>query len=222
MTAYTNTSQLQATSAVNSLLSSLLPTADKIKLKKSNKNGMKKKSTAKAQLIDHNLKKRLELQQLDVRKIKKREKKLQKSKIKFEKLQNEKFEKLAKLEILKKHQLEKTLTDKEKKYLKNLVNLKLKSLKSFEIVDEDDKNELIELQNFILDKTINNNEYKRSKNRRNKIKNFKENIKSKSTSNTNDVSDHRYAGLTPGLAPVGLSDEEDSSDEEGEEMEDDY
>ncbi|CCC71182.1 hypothetical protein NCAS_0G02950 [Naumovozyma castellii] len=210
MSSFSKTSQLQATSAVNSLLSNILPGSSKIKVRNEDQlTSRKKQKKSKAQLIDQNLKKRVELQERDVFKIKKKEKKQQKNKIKSRKVEHQQLDQLAKLEVLKKHKKEGTLTPREQEYLNKVIKLNTASAKSWEL-DDEEKEELKEIQKFILDKTTSSRDLKRKSKRRNKVKQFKEDIKQ----STNNVSDHRYPGLTPGLAPVGLSDEEESSEED--------
>ncbi|CCF60159.1 hypothetical protein KAFR_0J00910 [Kazachstania africana CBS 2517] len=208
MSTFTNSSQLHATNAVNSLLSSLLPGARKINAK----GKVRAHKGSKAQLIDYNLKKRVEIQERNLMKIKKNEKKIQKRKIQSKKNELKTLAQSAKLQNLEKHKLNGTLTKKEKKYLNALIEQNTSIAKSWEL-DQDNKDDLLEVQNFILKNSSSHKNRVRSNKRRSKLKEFKTELKDSSV-----ISDHRYAGLTPGLAPVGLSDEEESSSEE----EDDY
>lgn len=208
MSTYSNASELHATSAVNSILSKILPGNKEIKLSKKDNNTKKSKGSG-AQLIDHNLKKMVALQKKDIHKIKKKEKINKKNLLKKNLSENKKLEKNAKLQVLQKHKNNGTLTDIEKKYLDKLTQKSIRNAKSWDL-DEDEKKESLELQEYILKNDSNNKNRVRKNKRRQKIKQFKEEIKE----NDNIVSDHRYAGLTPGLAPVGLSDEEESSSEE--------
>ncbi|KAK5780435.1 Rrt14p PWA37_002594 [Arxiozyma heterogenica] len=204
--------QLQANHAVNSLLAKILPGSPKVKVsRKSKKNNLK---GSKAQLIDANLKQRVLLKQKDTLKIKKKQKQIAKAKVKDRRLALEQSERNAKLQILESHRQRDMLTTREKQYLDKLIKHNVTKVKSLDI-DEEQKQELHELQEFILS---NDNKKKlRSKKRRSKVKQFKEEIK---PSSKKAVVDHRYPGLTPGLAPVGLSDEEESSSEE--DLEEDY
>ncbi|CAI2036212.1 hypothetical protein SEUBUCD646_0I00520 [Saccharomyces eubayanus] len=198
-------SEFQATSAVNGLLLSLLPGVPKVRA-----NGGKKRvnNGSKAQLIDRNLKKRVELQNRDVHKIKKRSKLAKKKQVKVHKHDKERLEQLAKYQVLKKHQEEGTLTEHERKYLNKLIRRNSQNLRSWDLEDEV-RDELDDIQQYILKQTVSTMKADRSQRRRSKKKQFKEDIKQ-----SDSARDHRYPGLTPGLAPVGLSDEEDSSEED--------
>ncbi|CAI6452271.1 BPK_HP2_G0024520.mRNA.1.CDS.1 [Saccharomyces cerevisiae] len=102
---------------------------------------------------------------------------------------------------LKKHQQEGTLTDHERKYLNKLIKRNSQNLRSWDL-EEEVRDELEDIQQSILKDTVSTANTDRSKRRRFKRKQFKEDIKE-----SDFVKDHRYPGLTPGLAPVGLSDE---------------
>lgn len=204
--------QIQTTNAVNKLLSKMLPGAQQMNLRSRKSNG---KKGSKAQLIDQNLKQRVLVQERDTLRIKKKQRKQQKSALKDRKLVMEKLDQAAKLRILQKHRANNTLTEKEQEYLDRLLKKRVNDAQSWSM-NEENKHELLEVQDFILSKNSNNRNSIRSANRRKKVKQFKEEIK-ESKSN---VSDHRYPGLTPGLAPVGLSDEEESSSEEEQDYDD--
>lgn len=187
----------QATVAVNELLNSILPGSSQVKVQHKRKSSEK---GSKAQLINRNLKKRLELQERDAFRIRRKQKKIQKKKIGDKKAQLETFEQKAKLLVLKKHRDENTLTEHEKEYLDKLLKKNVRSLKSWEV---DEKEEMEDLQKKVLVGLASNKSVGTSKRRTHKKKQFKQQL-------SKNVSDHRYPGLTPGLAPVGLSDEEDS------------
>lgn len=211
MSSFSKSPQLQATNAVNSLLNNLLPGATKIS---SNSNRRRLKGSegskgSKAQLIDINLRKRVEIQEKDVSRIKKKEKKLRKQVVKTKRKANDQLEQLAKLQILKNHKQDGELTIKEQKFLNNVMRRNVSNAISWDL-DVDDKEDLRDLQEYILDNTVASKNAARSQKRRKRTKQFKEEIGGKPTSGM----EHRYPGLTPGLAPVGLSDEEESSDEE--------
>lgn len=211
MTSFSKSSEWQVTNAVNGLLSSILPGATKITSNNKNRNSNAKSSNgSKAQLIDQNLKKNIELKEKNTYRIKKKSKELKKRKIKANKVSNEKLEQVAKLQILQKHKEEGTLTNKEKKYFNNLISRNVQKAKSWEF-EEDEQDELDEIQQYILGNMDNSKDLKRTKRRRTKKKEFKEEA---NASDKQSNPDQRYPGLTPGLAPVGLSDEEDSSDED--------
>ena len=121
------TSKYQATSVVNGLLSNLLPGVPKIR---ANNGKTSVNNGSKAQLIDRNLKKRVQLQNRDVHKIKKKCKLVKKKQVKKHKLDKEQLEQLAKHQVLKKHQQEGTLTDHERKYLNKLIKRNSQNLRS--------------------------------------------------------------------------------------------
>lgn len=194
-------SKIQATNAVNSLLSKVLPGSTKID---ANKSRQKRTGGSKAQLINNNLKKRVLIQAKDTHRIKKKRRQLQKQQVKSQQQKNEELQQMAKLEVLKKHRADDTLTTKERKFLDKVIKKNVRSLKSWEVEDEE---ELLELQANILKQTGATASYNKTKTRKKKNKEFKEQTKQHNV-------DHRYSGLTPGLAPVGLSDEEESSEEE--------
>ncbi|CCH61429.1 hypothetical protein TBLA_0E03750 [Henningerozyma blattae CBS 6284] len=209
MTTFSNSSQLQANNALNGILSKVLPGSSKLTTTSSKKYNKKFKGS-KAQLINNTLKKRVELQKRDVIKIRKNERKLRKQQMKSKKLEKMNLEQMAKLEILKKHQMENSLTTAEQKYLNKLVRKNESNLKSWEL-DEEDKEELQELQDYIIGKVSKSSKLSRRKGKGNKRQVNDELI---ATIDADDGSDRAYPGLTPGLAPVDLSDEEDSSEEE--------
>lgn len=90
------TSKYQATSVVNGLLSNLLPGVPKIR---ANNGKTSVNNGSKAQLIDRNLKKRVQLQNRDVHKIKKMQ--TGQKQVKKHKLDKEQLEQLAKHQVLK-------------------------------------------------------------------------------------------------------------------------
>lgn len=188
--------EVHATNAVNSLLNSVLPGSSEINV---NQKKQRRDKGSKAQLIASNLKKRVIIQEKDVHKIKKQQKKLQKKRISSKKTAWEALEQKAKLEILRKHQSEDNLTEHEKEYLSKVMNKNIRSVKSW---DTEDKEELSQLQKTILDESSSSRHSRRAKSRKQRKKAFKEEIPA-------IVTDHRYPGLTPGLAPVGYSDEEE-------------
>ncbi|EDO18264.1 hypothetical protein Kpol_1039p13 [Vanderwaltozyma polyspora DSM 70294] len=202
--------ELQATMAVNSLLSNILPGANKMRKSNDNNNNKKNsKGTSKAQLIDRNLKRNLEIMDLDTHKFTKKNKIKKNKKIKKNVIKQNELKEIADLEIFKKHKIENNLTLSEKKKLNKIISKNLNKIKSREL-DSDDQEELDDVQKFILDQTSNSQSYNKSKKRKTRRKEFKE----FKNPDKNSSMDHRYPGLTPGLAPVGLSDEEDSSDED--------
>lgn len=200
---------IQTANAVNKLLTKMLPGAQQMSLG-SRKNNNKKDS--KAQLIDKNLKQRIVLQERDSLRIKKKQRRQQKNALKGRKLAMQKLDQAAKLRILQKHKEENKLTEREQEYLDILLKKRVKDAQSWSM-NEENNHELLEVQEFILNESSKNRNSIRTSNRRKKVKEFKEKISESKSA----VADHRYPGLTPGLAPVGLSDEEESSSEEEQE-----
>lgn len=200
-------SQLHANNAVNGILARMLPGVSR----ENGKRVEKSKKGSKAQLIDRNLKRRVQLQEVDVEKLKRKQNRIRRREMRNQKRSQERLEQLAQLEVLEKHRKEGNLTKNESKHLNALVRTNEQRVKSWEM-GEDGKEDLLELQEYILNKTTGANKASKSQKRKSKYKNFAENDKFTSSSA------RRYPGLTPGLAPVGMSDEEDSSEEEEEEL----
>ncbi|QLL31429.1 hypothetical protein HG536_0B02920 [Torulaspora globosa] len=197
--------QLQATAAVNELLGTLLPGAKKISVSDGGRSqGRGSHRGSKAKLIDRNLKRMVELRERDEVALKKRQKKKKIRAIKCSRASREEIEQAAKLRVLEEHRKRGNLSAKERKYLNKLAERNARNVDAWELEDEE-KEELRELQQRIIGQ-ISADRPTRGQARRKKIKTFKEEIK--------PVADRRYPGLTPGLAPVGLSDEEESSDED--------
>ncbi|SCU88381.1 LADA_0E09802g1_1 [Lachancea dasiensis] len=196
-------SREQATAAVNSVLSWMLPGSPRVddNTRSSLKNRSKKGS--KAQLINQNLKKAVRVRERDAQGIKKREMKARKKQIRAKQVLEDEAEQRAKLEVLQKHREEGTLTQKERKFLNKVIARNVRDFKSWDSQDDD----LRDLQDAVL-------EYHHSHGSRaiggksKKKRGFVE--ESPASART---ADHRYPGLTPGLAPVGLSDEEESDGE---------
>ncbi|QLQ78943.1 hypothetical protein HG537_0B02900 [Torulaspora globosa] len=198
--------QLQATVAVNELLGALLPGAKKIVVSDAGESQVRgNHKGSKAKMIDRNLKRMVELRERDEVSLKKRQKRLKIRAIKANRASREKTEQAAKLKVLEEHRKCGNLSAKERKYLNKLAERNAKKVGAWEL-EEEDREELRELQQRIISQ-ISIDRSKRGQTRRKKIKAFREEIKP-------GAADRRYPGLTPGLAPVGLSDEEESSDED--------
>lgn len=196
-------SQLQATAAVNELLGALLPGAKKIAVGDGRSQGRGSHKGSKAKLIDRNLKRMVELRERDEVSLKKRQKKQKIRAIKASRASRQEIEQAAKLKVLEEHRKNGNLTAKERKYLNKLAERNAKNVEAWEL-EEEDRQELRELQQRIIGQI---SPERSGQARRKKIKTFKEEMKPV-------AADRRYPGLTPGLAPVGLSDEEESSDED--------
>lgn len=185
---------------MNSILSLVLPGSTKIDENSSKRLSRTKGS--KAQLINANLKKAVKVRESDAHGIKKREQRSRRKQIRARQVREDEANQLAKLEILKKHREEGTLTNKERKFLNKVVTRNVRDLKSWDL----DAEELDDLQKTVLSNNDHSARAQKSRSKRRSKRDFNE---SKSPA----TADHRYPGLTPGLAPVGLSDEEDSDED---------
>ncbi|OWB83289.1 hypothetical protein B5S33_g1918 [[Candida] boidinii] len=193
-------SKTQAT--VNNLLSRYLPGNDLID------QGNKKSKSISGALKISNIKEqnlKQEANQIQSLKQLKREKRKKNKKISDSYNQNGEIKKLAALNqsINDFKTGNKKVINIEDKQIKEIVSQNVKSVKSWELSN---KSEIKKLQNQIL--SLKNKEItKRRKVKAKKIKQqeFNEKVKKNLIS---------VPGLTPGLAPVGASDDEDSSDED--------
>lgn len=200
-------SQLHANNAVNRLLVRMLPGVSRDNGGKVEKN----KKGSKAQLIDRNLKRRVQLQELDVAKLKKKQTRIKRREVKNQKRNLEHLEQLARLKVFEKHKKRGNLTEDELTRLNEIVEMNQQKAKSWEM-DEENKEDLLYLQKYILKGTVGAGGRSRSNKRRERTKNFNE------RKGASALMTRRYPGLTPGLAPVDMSDEEESSEEETEEL----
>ncbi|SCV05452.1 LANO_0H07800g1_1 [Lachancea nothofagi CBS 11611] len=193
-------SREQATVAVNNVLSLVLPGSTKLDASNQKLRKDKTSKGSTAQLINQNLKKAVRVRERDAHGIKKRDLKARKKQIKAKQILNDQMDQKAKLDILQMHREQGTLTHKERKFLNKVISKNVRDLKSWDLQDED----LQELQDTVLINQSNNG----TQNKRRSRKDFRENV-----SSSTGAADHRYPGLTPGLAPVGASDEEESDEE---------
>ncbi|KAH3901316.1 related to Regulator of rDNA transcription 14 [Saccharomycodes ludwigii] len=202
MTTLSKSAKAQAKIAVSNVLDSFLPGFNANKINKQKK--VHKKNSV--QLISENLKKRVELNEFDSQKLKKQRKLKEKKEIKKRKNDEKWLEKQAKSEILKQHKEKGTLTPKEQKVLNKKIIANRKRLEEWDL-DEDIQEELNDVQQEILQAT----DIKLVESRKRK-QNKKKTQFTTSTDGTQNTGTHgkRYTGLTPGLAPVGLSDDESS------------
>ncbi|OWB78071.1 hypothetical protein B5S32_g2256 [[Candida] boidinii] len=187
---------------VNNLLSKYLPGNDLVgkgDKKNKSKSGALEISNIKEQNLNH------ETNQIQSLKQSRKEKKNKNKKISDSYNQNGEIQKLAVLNqsINDFKTGNKKLTNIKDEQLKEIISKNVKSVKSWELSN---KSEIKKLQNQIL--SLKNKEIaKRREVKAKKIKQqeFNEKVKKNLIS---------VPGLTPGLAPVGASDDEDSSDEE--------
>lgn len=110
----------------------------------------------------------------------------------------------AQRRVLKEHSSSGKLTREEALELKKYVKKNVVDLASWQVEDDD----MQEIQNDILEL--------KSKDNRQRGKNIKKRTGSKE--NARDIYKEnmiRYPGLTPGLAPVGMDDEDEDSDRDG-------
>lgn len=114
---------------------------------------------------------------------------------------NKKFQKLVKYNIIKSHKDVDNLTEAEEKYIKKLVKKNTNALaRRADIDDAEIREEIDALRAEILDL---------SNERTGSSRTQKEEVVFESASNQNvNPNISKYAGLTPGLAPVGYSDDE--------------
>lgn len=159
----------------------------------------KARSQSKAQAVNNQLKARA-LSADEVRRLQKKAKLKQQRKLKKQQEEATRVKKVAKHQIIKSHKENKELTVEEEKYLNKIVKRNANSLSRLsEIEDYELKSELESLQDEIL-------AAQRQTNRKTKQKlkkDFNEKLKRGKIS---------YPGLTPGLAPVGLDDDDEDSD----------
>ncbi|KAL6948684.1 hypothetical protein ACO0QE_001157 [Hanseniaspora vineae] len=200
---------------VNDLLDSVLPgvsTLSKTKSKHSFSKSKTRRSQNSAQLINENLKKRVLVDDFNphsiIKKAKLREKKLIKSKQKNDQW----YKTQARINLLKEHYEKNNLTEQEQQLLKQRIDKQVDLLKTWEL-DEEMQEELDDLQDDILHLTESNKHGSKRRRLKKKSKTFNSSNNNNKSHKKSSSMDSRYAGLTPGLAPVGLDDEEESSDE---------
>jgi hypothetical protein len=183
--ALTFTNSTKSSSTVNKLLDSVLPghsTAGKISV------------SSKSQIIN-TIQKRLKPE--EVRRIQKKERLVQRRQVRQKREERERVESISRYQLLKQHAKDGKLSRDEKIELKKLVNRNVISVQSWRTDVED---EIVDLQKEILDLKKSDYSRKRSKKKINAQEVYKK------------KQEKRYPGLTPGLAPVGMSDS-DSDDE---------
>ncbi|KAL6944428.1 hypothetical protein ACO0RG_001165 [Hanseniaspora osmophila] len=200
---------------VSDLLDSVLPgvsNLSNVKSKNSSSRSKTRRSQNSTQLINENLKKRVLVDDFNphsiIKKSKLRERKLIKSKQKSDQW----YKTQAKINLLKEHYEKNNLTEQEQQLLKQRIDKQVSLLKTWEL-DEEMQEELADLQDDILHLTEANKHDSKRRRLHKKSKTFKSSNSRNKAHSKNTSVDSRYAGLTPGLAPVGLDDEEESSDE---------
>lgn len=197
-----------ATDAVNDLLDGLLPGTTKLNEKSRTNKHKTNSAHSQAQLIDRNLKESVSIQAQNRVKLAKKRKHDRKREIMRQKIHQNQWEVLAREHIMKKHQEKGTLDSAEKKLLQEKILHNTRTLKSRGIPEEMN-DELVEAQNDVLHAL---HPPEKSLERRRRKKEFRETKNNPVSSNSNF--DKRFPGLTPGLAPVDMSDEEGSSEED--------
>lgn len=191
-------SKAKAKATVNKLFQDVIPGATLVPLKKVH-------NTAAGDFALEARKTRLS--KGEVRKQNKVEKAKQNKSINKKLEKDKKFQKLVRYNVIKGHKgAAASLSLEEEKYLKKLVKKNSSALKrSADINDPDIQDEIAALQQEII--AMRDEKYDRSRDRKldNKLLAFNDKVKSGTLS---------YPGLTPGLAPVGLDDDSDESDDE--------
>lgn len=138
----------------------------------------------------------------EARRIKKNLKVQKKKEIRVNKKKNDKVAKTARLQLLQDHFKQGLLTKEESLELKKLIKQNVANIQAWEI-DEDDEEDLIDIQDSIMD--LEKKDYKKETRRRINKKAIYEKPEPKTPNS--------FKGLTPGLAPVWMEDEGESSDE---------
>lgn len=191
-------SRAKAKATVNKLFDDVLPGASIVPLKKVHT------STASDFALEA---RKSRLSKGEVRKQNKAERAKQNKAINKRLEKDKKFQKLVKYNVIKGHKgAAASMTPEEEKYLKKLVKKNSNALKrSADINDPDVEDEIMSLQREII--AMRDEKHDRSRDRKldAKLLAFNDKIKSGTLS---------YPGLTPGLAPVGLEDDSDESDDE--------
>ncbi|ODV97399.1 hypothetical protein PACTADRAFT_32866 [Pachysolen tannophilus NRRL Y-2460] len=191
-------SKLQSQNAINKLISNYLPGSEQIASSNSSKKLNKiKLIKSGAQAINNNAvnHKFNEKNEAFRRKSQKKEKLVKRKKVKSISEETLKLNRVAKINKLKS---EKNYKDKE---LVEVLDKKVEILKSWELSNE---NELKALEAEILSiKQKEQNKRKKTRARRQEKSEFNEKVKKGIIS---------YPGLTPGLAPVGLADEDEDEE----------
>lgn len=149
----------------------------------------------------------------DITKLNKAERAKRNKQIKKKLQSDKKFLKLVKYNIIKAHKDagSTALSPEEQKYLLKLIKKNSNSVKrNAEAIDTDIQEEIDELQNEIIE--MSNEKYNRLRDRKKdtRLKTFDPDADPEDL----DSDQVAYPGLTPGLAPVGMDDDEDSEEED--------
>lgn len=180
----------KSSSTVSKLLDTVLP-GHSIRTEKTSA------VSSKSQIINTAQKK---LKPEEVRRLQKKEKLVVRQQVKDKREQRERVESVARYELLQQHAKDGKLTLDEKKELKRLINKNIVSVQSWRTDAED---EMVDVQKQILELKKTDYANKKSKKKQSIIS--AQNMYKKKL-------EKKYPGLTPGLAPVGMSDS-DTDDE---------
>ncbi|ODQ78993.1 hypothetical protein BABINDRAFT_162072 [Babjeviella inositovora NRRL Y-12698] len=194
-----DTSKLQAQSTVNKLLSTFVPGAERISTDQSQLS-LAKKRLSSAQLV-HNNATHKRMTEEEFRKQLKKQKVMKRKQLKVSKETSAKVNKMARYQIIKKHYDDNVTDEAETKYMEKLIRRNVNSVKSW---DNERDSEIMDLQNDLLKDKFVAKAGKKKRTKASKKNDFTTKVKKGVLA---------YPGLTPGLAPVGLSDDEDSDDE---------
>ncbi|KAG7194313.1 Regulator of rDNA transcription protein 14 [Scheffersomyces spartinae] len=197
-------SKTQTESTINRLLATYLPgtTVDETKsqLWNNNSNNKNSKISSSTQQIHQQIK-RSKLSKHEIKKINKLNKaKLNKLVLKNQ-AESKRVAKLAKYDLIKNRHRD-DLTIEEEKYLNKLIKRNVNSIKRVsEILDLEVKEELDFVKKDILEKLNTKKSKSKSTSKDRQKQQFQDKI------NKGFIS---YPGLTPGLAPVGVDDDDES------------
>ena len=141
----------------------------------------------------------------EVRRLKKKQKLVQRQEVQKETAKNQQLKEKARYDVLMSHYKNNTLNALEKQELKKLIKRNVASIQSWRTDIEED---LDEIQKDILDLKHQGKHVKSKKKRQVNGKVSEKELYEKRKKSQ----EHRFPGLTPGLAPVGMDDSD--SDEE--------
>lgn len=176
-----------AESTLQKFLANVVPDGDS--------NPKKIREVSAAQSINNQLT-AAKLSPAEIKKLHKKAKAKQMRLLKKSQAENTKRNKIAKHQLITKHRKDNTLTLEEDKYLRKIVKRNANLLNRLsEIEDYDLRSELQSLQQDILSAQ----KPKKPMKNKDRAKDFKEKLQSGKIS---------YPGLTPGLAPVGMDDDD--------------
>lgn len=191
-------SKARTKSTVNKLFENVLPNSSIV--------AAPKDALSSTEVISKRVNKK-HLTKKEISKINKADRAKRNKQIK-KKLENDKnFQKMVKYNVIKNHKNGSSgLLLEEQKYLKKLIKKNSMAVRrNAEAEDTDVQEEIDSLRDEILQMINEKHDKARDRKQDAKLQSFNEKIKSGTLS---------YPGLTPGLAPVGLDDDSDESEDE--------